>query len=420
LDVTNWAGNVVFGVDRVYRPSSIDELQGLVARSRRVRVLGSGHSFNEIADTDGVLVSVESIPSPPVVDQQTATVTVGAGVRYGELARSLHTAGLALPNMASLPHISVGGAVATGTHGSGNGNGSLATAVSALELVTGEGKVVTLRRDADGDRFGGAVVALGAMGVVTSLTLDVVPTFEVRQWVYDGLGWDALTVHLDEIFAGGYSVSVFSGWGEQWDGQVLVKRHAADTREAETELYGARLADAERHPIHGMPAEYCTPQMGVPGPWFERLPHFRAEFTPSAGAELQSEYLVPRESAVAALEALAGVRDRFRTALLVGELRTIAADELWLSPFYGHDMFGFHFTWVKETDVVYPAIRAVEEALVPFETRPHWGKLFTMAHDVVRSRYPRLEDFDKLAGQLDPDGKFRNGFIDRFVVPQCA
>lgn len=415
MDVTNWAGNVVFGVDRVHRPSSVDELQGLVARSRRVRVLGSGHSFSEIADTDGALVSVDGISCPPVVDQRAATVTVGAGVRYGELVHTLDEAGVALANLASLPHISIGGAVATGTHGSGSGNGSLATAVSALELVSGDGERMTLRRDADGDRFNGAVVALGALGVVTSLTLDVVPTFEVRQWVYDGLGWDALTAHLDEIFAGGYSVSVFTGWSERWDGHIVVKRRAAETGEADPEWYGARLATEARHPIHGMPVANCTPQLGVPGPWHARLPHFRAEFTPSAGAELQSEYLVPVDNAVPVLEALAGVRHRFRTALHVSELRTVAADELWLSPFYGRDTLGIHFTWVSDAEVVYPAIRAVEEALAPFEARPHWGKLFTMPPDVVRSRYPRIEDFGKLAAGLDPSGRFRNAFVDRYL-----
>jgi xylitol oxidase len=417
VHVTNWAGNVVFGADQVHRPSSVAELQGLVAGRRRVRVLGSGHSFNEIADTNGVLVSVESISYPPAVDEQARTVTVGAGVRYGELARALHAAGMALPNLASLPHISIGGAVATGTHGSGDGNGGLATAVSALELVTGDGEVMTLGRDVDGDRFNGAVVALGALGVVLSLTLDVVPTFEVRQWVYDGLGWGALTGHLDEILAGGYSVSVFTGWGNEWVGQVWIKRLADDTREPGRELFGAWLADGERHPIHGMPVENCTQQQGVPGPWHKRLPHFRAEFTPSAGAELQSEYLVPRDSAIAALEALAEVRDRFRPALQVCELRTVAADELWLSPCYRQDMLGIHLTWVRETEVVHPAIRAVEEALAPFEARPHWGKLFTMSPDVVRSRYPRIEDFQKLAGVLDPGGTFRNSFIERYIGP---
>lgn len=414
MDVTNWAGNVVYGVDRVHRPSSVEELQDLVVRSRRMRVLGSGHSFNEIADTDGVLVSVASISRPPVVDERAATVIVGAGVLYGELAGSLHAAGLAVANMASLPHISVGGAVATGTHGSGDANACLAAAVSALELVTGDGELVTLRRDTDGDRFNGAVVALGALGVVTSLTLDVVPTFEVRQWVYEGLGWDALTAHLDEIFACGYSVSVFTGWHDHWDGHVLVKRRA-EGREPGPDLCGARPADGERNPVPGMPVEYATHQLGVPGPWHERLPHFRPEFTPSAGAEVQSEYLVPRDEGVSALEALADVRHRFRTALQVCELRTVAADELWLSPCHGRDTLAIHFTWVEETDVVRPAVRAVEEALAPFETRPHWGKLFTMPPDVVRSRYPRIGDFGELADRLDPDGKFRNGFIERYI-----
>jgi xylitol oxidase len=416
MGLTNWAGNVVFSVDRVHRPSSVRELQDLVARSRRVRVLGSGHSFNTLADTDDVLVSVESIRRPLVVDREAGTVTVGAGVRYTDLARSIDEVGLALANLGSLPHISVGGAVATATHGSGTRNGNLATAVSALELLTAAGEVLTLRRDVHDDRFDGAVVALGALGVVVALTLAIVPAYEVRQWVYEGLGWDELTEHLDEVFAKGYSVSVFTGWRDEWTGQVWVKRRTDDRQELESELFGARLASEPRNPVPGMPVENCTPQLGVAGRWHERLPHFRAEFTPSAGDELQSEYLVPRANAIGALEALAEVRSRIWPVLQIGELRTVASDELWLSPSYRRDVLGIHFTWVKDSAAVLPAIRVVEEALAPFEACPHWGKLFSMPAPAVRSRYPRLAEFQKLVDEFDPRGKFRNGFVERYLT----
>ncbi|HEX6326693.1 MAG TPA: D-arabinono-1,4-lactone oxidase [Jiangellaceae bacterium] len=415
--MTNWAGNVAYSADRVCSPTSIAELQGLIAQSRRVRALGSRHSFNDIADTPGVLVSVEAIPIPLVVDHDAWTVTVGGGVRYAELARDLHTSGVALANLGSLPHITVAGSVATGTHGSGDGNANLASAVSALEMVTAEGELITLRRGADRERFAGAVVALGALGVVVSLTLDVVPAFNVRQCVYDGLEWSTLTTHLDEIFASGYSVSVFTGWRSDLVGQVWVKRRTDDPREAETELFGARLATEPRHPIDGMPVENSTPQLGIPGPWHERLPHFRAEFTPSVGEEIQSEYLVPREHAVAALLALARVRERIGPVLQVGELRTVAADELWLSPGYRRDLLAIHFTWVKDMVAVRPAMRAVEEALEPFGPRPHWGKVFTLSAEAVQSRYPRLSDFRKLLDELDPGGKFRNDFVERHISP---
>lgn len=417
MAITNWAGNVTFSADRVYAPASISDLRDLVARSRRVRALGSGHSFNRIADTSGVLVSAESIRSPLVVDHESATVTVGAGARYADVACALHSHGLALANLASLPHITVAGSVATGTHGSGDENGNLATAVSALEMVTADGEILTLRPDADSDRYAGAVLALGALGVVVALTLDAVPAFEVRQWVYDGLEWNSLIANLDEIFASGYSVSVFTGWQNDLVGQVWVKRRADDPQEPEPELFGAGAATGPRHPIDGMLVENSTPQLGVPGPWHERLPHFRAEFTPSVGDELQSEYLVPREHAVPALQAMADVRDRIWPALQVGELRTVAADELWLSPSYRCDVLAIHFTWVQDMETVRPAIRAVEDALEPFQPRPHWGKLFTLSPEVVQSRYPRLADFQKLAGELDPGGKLRNDFIQRYVLP---
>lgn len=414
-ELVNWAGNVRFSADRVHRPSSIPELQDVVAAGAKMRVLGTGHSFNRIADTDGVLVSVGGLAREIAIDAGSSSVTVAGGVRYAQLAEQLHASGLAVPNMASLPHISVAGSCATGTHGSGDRNGNLATAVSAMELVTAGGELVRLSRETLGERFDGAVVSLGALGVVTAVTLDVVPTFDVRQEVYEGLAWDELTVHLDEIFASGYSVSAFTDWRGPRINQVWVKRRAGDPAAPELDLFGAQRADGPRHPLPGMPARNCTEQLGSPGPWHERLPHFRPDFTPSSGEELQSEYLVPREHAAAALKAIDTIRDQVASALQISELRTIAADELWLSPSYRRDTLGIHFTWVKDVAAVMPVLDLVAEQLAPFGARPHWGKLFTTPPEVVRSLYPRLADFVRLAHELDPAGKFRNDFVDRFL-----
>ncbi|MEJ3745733.1 FAD-binding protein [Actinomycetes bacterium KLBMP 9797] len=410
--ITNWARNVTFGARRLHRPASLDELCAVVAGADRIRALGSGHSFNRIADTPGDLVSVADLPRVMDVDSVRGTVTVSAGLRYGDVAPHLHAAGFALHNLGSLPHISIAGACATGTHGSGVANGTLASAVTALDLVTADGAVRTLRRD--DELFPAAVVSLGALGVVTSLTLDVRPRFDVAQFVYDDLPLDAARTHLAEIMARGYSVSLFTDWARPRFNQVWVKRRAEDGPPPH-DWFGATPADGPRHPVPGMSTEHCTEQLGVPGPWHARLPHFRLEFTPSSGEELQSEFFVPHTEAPEALAALDRIGDRIAPVLQISEVRAIAAEDLWLSPSYQRDTVAFHFTWIKDPDAVVPVLAAVEEALAPFDARPHWGKLFTMGPRVVAARYERVRDFGALTRRLDPAGKFRNDFLDRYV-----
>ena len=415
--LTNWAGNVAFSATRVHRPASVAELQRLVAAGACVRALGTGHSFSRIADTPGDLVSVAGLPKIMKVDAEAATVTVSAGVRYGELAPHLHAAGYALRNLASLPHISVAGACATGTHGSGNSNGNLATAVCAMEMITAGGDAVTMSREADGDRFRGAVVGLGALGIVTSLSLDIVPAFGIRQYVYENLPHEQLYEHLTDIFASAYSVSLFTDWRSPRIRQVWLKQRAGehDPPTPGTRWYGALAADGPRHPVPGLPAANSTQQLGVPGPWHERLPHFRLDFTPSAGDELQSEYLLPRRLAAGALRAIASIGDRVAPVLRISEIRTVAADDLWLSPSYRQDSMAIHFTWINDVPAVMPVLATVEDRLAPFGARPHWGKLFTTSPAAVSRLYDRLPDFQRLLRSLDPDGKFRNKFIDTYV-----
>lgn len=414
---TNWAGNVTFSAKRTHQPTSVDQLRELVATSERIRVLGTGHSFNRIADTTGDLVSLAGLPPLVRIDPQRRQVTIGAGMRYGDLVTHLHAAGWALPNLASLPHISVAGACATGTHGSGDRNGNLATAVRALQMVTASGDLVTLDREADGDRFAGAVVALGALGVVTELTLDVVPAFDVRQYVYDDLPREQLEEHLDEIFASGYSVSLFTDWTGPRINQVWRKCRADDPAAATppTRWFGATLADEPRHPVPGMPTENCTVQLGVPGPWHARLPHFRLEFTPSHGEELQSEYVIDRRHARHALAALDEIAADISRVLQISEIRTIARDELWLSPNYHRDSVAFHFTWIADAEAVLPVVDAVERQLAPFAPRPHWGKLFGIPPETLAQRYERLADFRRLVRHYDPTGKFGNEMLDTYL-----
>jgi alditol oxidase len=415
----NWAGNVVYSTDRIERPRTLEELQVLVSANERVRALGTGHSFNRIADSPGVLVSTAGLPPVMDVDTGRATVMASSGVRYGELARHLHTAGYALHNLGSLPHISVAGACATATHGSGDTVGNLATAVSAMEVVTADGETMALSRDCDPaarDRFRGAVVGLGSLGVVTSLALDIIPAFDVLQYVYEDLPAQRLNACFTEIFASGYSVSVFTDWQGLLHNQLWVKRRAGqdDSWAPEPHWMGAKLADGPRHPVPGRPAAHCTQQLGVPGPWHERLPHFRLDFTPSSGEELQSEYLVPRHLGVAALEAVTGLRDRIAPVLQISEIRTVASDYLWMSPSYQRDAVALHFTWIKDTRAVNPVIVAVEERLAPLAARPHWGKLFGMRQQTISALYERYRDFLELLHRHDPAGKFRNDLIDQY------
>lgn len=396
----NWAGNIEYRAREIARPRTVAALRELVADRDRVRALGSRHSFNDLADGPGTLVSLDELPDEIVVTGQQASVP--AGIRYGVLAEFLQERGLALPNMASLPHISVAGAIATATHGSGDGNGCLSTAVAGLEIVTASGGLRTLWR---GDpEFAGSVVALGALGVVTRVTLDVRPTFEVRQQVYVDVPWSEVAVDLAGVFASGYSVSVFTDW--RGPVQVWVKS---------TSPVALPFTAAEG-PVHMLPGESVaavTEQGGVPGPWLDRLPHFRLGHKPSAGAELQSEYLVPRESAGSALRLLREMSDRIAPLLQITELRTVAADGLWLSPAGGRDVLGIHFTWMLDVAGVGALLPELEAVLLPLGARPHWGKLFHTRE--VRALYPQWTDFAELRTHHDPKGKFGNPFLDRLM-----
>ncbi len=398
---TNWGGNYTYRARAWHSPASLDELRSIAARAPSLRAVGSRHSFTDIGDAEE-LVSLEALPGGVVVGD--GVVEVGAGMTYSALAGALREPGLALHNLASLPHVSIGGAIATATHGSGVGNGNLATAVAGLELVTSSGDVVRVSRG-DPD-FEGMVVGLGAVGVVTRVTLDVEPAFEVRQDVFEGLSWDALLGHFDEVMGAAYSVSVFSRYGDATE-QVWLKSRGSGAPDT---LFDARPAEVERHPILALDPAATTAQRGVPGAWHDRLPHFRIDRTPSAGEEIQSEYFVARADAVDAVRALLAIGDVLRDVLLVSEIRAVAADTLWLSPQYRHDAIGLHFTWRRDQAAVERALEVVEAALAPFAPRPHWGKLF-----LTSPRYERMGDFAALRDRLDPRGAFRNRWLERVL-----
>jgi xylitol oxidase len=409
----NWAGNITYSTDHVLTPASASEVPEIVRSCAKLRALGSRHSFNTIADSTKNQISLQHLDSIDI-DDKAHTVTVGAGIKYGQLAPVIDAHGYALHNLASLPHISVAGAIATATHGSGIHNGNLATAVTALEIVTADGEILSLSREKDGDRFLGAVVGLGALGVVTRVTLNLQPTYQVAQSVYRNLSFDRLEHPLDEIFGAGYSVSLFTDWQNHRATQVWIKRRlaAGEKNDWQPEFFGAKLATEKLHPIEGHSAESCTDQQGVPGPWYERLPHFKMNFTPSSGRELQTEYFVPRDRGYEAILAVEKLRDRITPHLFITELRTIAADDLWMSTAYQRPSMAIHFTWKPEWPEVRQILPLIEQQLAPFSPRPHWAKLFTIPPARIQAQYARLAEFKASLKHYDSSGKFRNEFID--------
>jgi xylitol oxidase len=410
---TNWAGNLTFSTDKLDTPGSVDDVRAAVKNASKLRTLGARHSFNAIADSTSEQISVEHLDQM-TLDEEARTVTIGGGVKYTDLAPWLDDKGYALHNLASLPGITVAGACATATHGSGVQNGNLATAVTALEIVTANGNILSLSREKNSEQFLGAVVALGSLGVVTRLTLDIERTYQVAQSIYQNLSFDELGKHFDEIFTSGYSVSVFTDWEHHRATQVWIKRRLApnDANQWQPEFFGAKLATEKLHPIAGHSADSCTDQLGVPGPWYDRLPHFRIGQTPSSGQELQTEYFVPYDRGFEALQAVEKLHKHISPLLFVTELRAIAADHLWMSMAYQRPSLAIHFTWKPEWPEVSKVLPMIEEQLQPFQPRPHWGKLFTLPPARLEPCYTRLPQFRALLAHYDPRGKFRNQFVD--------
>ena len=409
----NWAGNLEFSTSNVHYPKTVEEVQELVKKCEKLRVLGSRHSFNRIADSKDNLISFQNLNKIISLDEEKKQVTVEGGIKYGELSAYLHQNGYALHNLASLPHISVAGTIATATHGSGVENGNLSTGVAAIEFVNAKGEIVRLSKE-DGSDFLGAVVGLGGLGPVTKVTLDLLPTFEVAQVVYLDMPMDALKDNFQEIMGAGYSVSLFLDWksniiNEVWVKKKLVPGESVDFPE---EFYGARQATVHMHPVQEMSAESCSEQLAIPGPWYERLPHFKMEFQPSAGKELQSEFFVPFESGYEALMAVQEMADMIHPHLFISEIRSIKADDLWMSTCYQRDSIAIHTTWKHEIPEVMALLPQMEAKLDKFNPRPHWAKIFTIAPEKLESCYPKIEEFKTLLAKHDPEGKFRNEFLD--------
>ena len=418
----NWAGNYAYRASQIHRPTTIDEIAAIAQSATSIRVLGSRHSFTDIVDADE-LIDLGGYQPKTHFDADAQTITVPASTTYGDVAQSLAPYGMALRNLASLPHISVAGSVATATHGSGIGNGNLATSVAGFEYVNTAGEIISVDRSTPD--FDGLVVSLGALGIVTAVSLGVVFDYQIEQHVYEDLPLDVVGDQLAMILGAAYSVSVFTTFAGSLDGQVgqvWIKRRTDGSdrsMDAGATFLDAPAATMQHHPIPGVDGSTCTAQLGVPGPWADRLPHFRMGFTPSAGNEVQSEFFVGSVDGPLALEALRNAADDFADRLMVSEVRVVAADELWMSPQYRRPSVAFHFTWHPDSEAggaagdLVRAVAAVQEALGPFAPRPHWGKVFDADGFSARDSYEMFDDFIDMAQRLDPHGVFRNDWWAR-------
>ncbi|MBD3629696.1 D-arabinono-1,4-lactone oxidase [Cyclobacterium sp.] len=416
---TNWAGNVTYSTQTLEEPEQELEVLSAVKQQDKVKVLGTRHSFNGIADSQLRQVSLAKLDPNIQFSADGRTVSVNGAVQYGVLAKILQEQGFALHNLASLPHISVAGACATGTHGSGDQNGNLSTAVTAMEMIKANGEIRLFSEDSNPEEMKASVVHLGALGVVTRMRLRIQPTFTVRQFVYENLSLQQLNAQFDTVFSSGYSVSLFTDWQGEKVNQLWIKKkgQGIGQKDAMPESFlGASLAQDHLHPIKEISPVNCTAQMGLAGAWHERLPHFKMDFTPSSGEELQSEYFVPRSQSIAAINAIYSMGNEIYPFLLISEIRSIKKDELWLSPAYGRDSIAIHFTWKPDWENVRKLLPKIEAQLKPFQVRPHWGKLFTFDQNYLKEQYERMDDFVGLMKEMDPSGKFVNEFLQKNLL----
>lgn len=406
----NWAGTYEYRSPNIVEASTVEEVQRIVRGGGRVHALGTRHSFHDLPDTDGTLIDVSGLVGEFELDEEARTVTVSAGTRYGIVARALDERGWALHNLGSLPHISVGGATATGTHGSGDANGVLTTAVRAIRYVGADGEVHDVRRGEPD--FEALAVGVGAFGILVALTLDIQPAYRGRQDIYAGVSWDAALADLSTLTGAGYSVSLFTRWDPETIEAVWVKTRLASDEDIvpETLLDGQRSTGFES-PL-GM-GDNITEVGGVPGPWMLRLPHFRLDSEPSFGEEIQTEYFVSRPHAADALNAVRALGDSIRPHLVWSEIRTAARDDLWLSGAYDQDVVIIHFTWFDRPVEVGGLLPAIEEALRPFAARPHWGKVHAFTADDIARVHPRVADARAVFERLDPEGRFVNAHLER-------
>jgi xylitol oxidase len=411
--VKNWAGNLTFSAKEFIEIDNISKLQQVVSNSQGVKVLATGHSFNAIGDTKYTLISLKNLSNGIEIDSQNAQALIPAGMSYADAARYLESNGWAFSNMASLGEVTIAGAISTGTHGSGSNNGVLSTSVVGLEIVLGSGELITID-ESNSEEFAGFVISLGSLGVFTKIKMKIVPSFSVKQFVYENIGIQAVAENFDTVFNSAYSVSYFSNWAKNSTGQIWMKfLDDSSSDNLSDNWLGANQAKAKQHPVKINNPDPCTDQLGISGKWLYRLPHFKLDSSPASGDEVQTEYLVDRKYVNEYIQDLRTIGDEIAPRVYATEIRTIKSDELWLSGAYQRETVGFHFTW-KKSDTLVDFLPRIEEILGKHDGRPHWAKLFSVKSDELSARYPKYSNFEALLKKYDPKKKFRNKFIDQY------
>jgi xylitol oxidase len=403
----NWGGNLDYGPGKILAPESLAELSEII-RSGKVRPIGTKHSFSNLVIGEGQLVSAAGLSFEPVIDQKNSTVTVPAATKYGELAVFLEEEGYALKNMGSLPHISIAGSAATGTHGSGDKNQILSSSLVSFSYLDANGVIVTLNRSSK--NFEACRVGLGAYGLWVNLTLAIVQSYQMRQDVFRNLPWELFLEDPAKLTAAGYSVSLFTKWGSDTIDQTWVKSRSHDSAPP-IEIAGIKPDSTSMPELMPGVGDNLTQQGGEEGAWLDRLPHFRFDATPSAGNEIQTEYFFERKNIVGAIKAIQTIASEINPTLLISEIRTIAQDAAWLSPMLRGDSVAVHFTWVNDAAAVAKAVALVEKATAEFKPIPHWGKVHGFSAEKLREVHPKLDRAKALFDSLDPQGVFSTDYL---------
>lgn len=429
----NWLGNVRWRPERFIEPESEEEVRALVAEAsrtgRRVRVIGAGHSWTPLCATDGYSVRLDRLNRVHAIDRERGLITVGAGIRLHELCGHLAAAGLAMQNLGSIRAQSLAGALLTGTHGSGLGHGCLATQVTAMRLITGRGEILDLDEASDPDRLDAARVSLGALGLVTRITLRVCPAFRLCEEREPLAFEDAMRLVPDGI-AGADHVKMW--WLPLTDRVQIYRQRRTEEPLSVARRFGVLAEDsALTHRIFGriLALGDASPRLIPPLHRLMTRMNFQVQRRVGHSADVftlsmppvhhESEYAVPLGRAVEALRALRTViRERGHRPHFISEIRFVRGDTAWLSPAHGGDVcFIGGYDSADPRDRRWPGyLRDYEELMLRLGGRPHWGKEFTAGREVIAARYPRWGDFLALRRELDPDGTFLNPMLERLFT----
>jgi L-gulonolactone oxidase len=423
----NWGGNQACTPLSLERPSSEDELVALVHRAaaagERVKVVGAGHSFTDIACTDGRMVSLDGYDHFLEVDTRAATVKVEGGITIAALGQALAEVGLAQPNLGDVAYQSIAGAISTATHGTGGRLGNISTQVKALSLVTADG-VLECSAEDNADVFQAARVGLGALGVISTVTLQCVPAFTLRS-IQAPRQLDEVLDAVEDLVAANDHFEFF--WIPHSDRVLAITNNRTDAPAHPPGKVSAYFNDIvmENHAFGllqrlGRANTTWIPALGrVTGRLLNARDVADVSHRVFANQRLvrfvEMEYALPRPALAAAVRDVRSMIDRqgLRISFPV-EVRIAAADDIWLSTASGRDT-GYIAVHVFQGLPFDRYFREVEAIMNGYEGRPHWGKMHYQTAETLRPRYPHWADFIGVRDRLDPEGRFSNAYLDRVL-----